>query len=55
MCPDWEGPKRQKQPKQRSGRPDGPTVGMAVTLFLVVPAAVCLTIGLYLLNGYNVI
>lgn len=53
--PDWEGPKRKKPPKEKSGRPDGRTVGMAVLLFLVLPAVVVGGLATYLLHGYGVI
>lgn len=53
--PDWEGPKRQKPPKQKSGRPDGPTVGMAVVMFLVVPAATLSGLAWFFLDAYEVI
>jgi hypothetical protein len=53
--PDWEGPKRQKQPKEKSSRPDGRTVGMAIVMFIVTPLTVVAAFGWYFLHAYNVI
>jgi len=41
---EWEGPKVPKQPKESSGKPDGRTVGIAATLFIILPLSVVATI-----------
>lgn len=50
---DWEGPRRQKPPKEASDRPPGRVVGMSVALFLVLPAVVVLSLAAYLVHGYT--